>query len=385
MNHKKGQKMRQYLLLTVCGCFISLSASAFETHAKYAYLIDADTGYVMYDKASDVAMAPASMSKLMTAYMVFDALKSGKITLEDEFTVSENAWRKGGVKSGSSTMFLNPGQKVKIKDLLRGIIVQSGNDACIVVAEGLAGSEEVFASLMTQKAKEIGLENSTFANATGLPHKNHLMSSKDLAVLAQAIIRDFPEYYSIYSEKEFTYNKIKQGNRNPLLYSMDGADGLKTGHTEASGYGLTGSVKTPDGRRLIMVVNGLKSMKARSTESQKLMGYGLAGFENVVVFDKDAVVDEIPVWYGTSETVKAIPAQKTVMTIERGKRGGVVSKVIYDSPIVAPIAKGQKIGQLVIQTADNQTRTLDLLAQEDVEKVGYFGKLKRIVAGWLGK
>ena len=377
--------MRHYLLISVCVCLLSVSVSALETKAKYAYLIDSDTGYVMYDKASDVAMAPASMSKLMTAYMIFDALKNGKITLEDEFTVSENAWRKGGVKSGSSTMFLNPGQKVKIKDLLRGIIVQSGNDACIVVAEGLAGSEEVFAGLMTQKAKEIGLTDSTFANATGLPHPNHLMSSKDLATLARAIINDFPEYYSIYSEKEFTYNKIKQGNRNPLLYSMDGADGLKTGHTEASGYGLTGSVKTPDGRRLIMVVNGLKSMKDRSTESQKLMGYGVAGFENVVVFDKNTVVDEIPVWYGTNETVKAVPAQKALMTIERGKTSGVISKVIYDSPIIAPIAKGQKIGQLIIQTADNQTRTLDLLAQENVEKVGYFGKLKRIVAGWLGK
>ena len=377
--------MRRYLLVSACISLFSLSALGFETNAKYAYLIDAETGYVMYDKASDVAMAPASMSKLMTAYMVFDALKSGKITLEDEFSVSENAWRKGGVKSGSSTMFLEPGQKVKIKDLLRGIIVQSGNDACIVVAEGLAGSEEVFASLMTQKAKELGLKNSTFANATGLPHPSHLMSSKDLALLAQTIIRDFPEHYSIYSEKEFTYNKIKQGNRNPLLYSMDGADGLKTGHTEASGYGLTGSVKTPDGRRLIMVINGLKSMKERSTESQKLMGYGLASFENVVVFDKNTVVDEIPVWYGTAETVKVVPSQKALMTIERGKTSGVVSKVIYDSPIIAPITKGQKVGQLVIRTADNQTRTLDLLAQETVEKVGYFGKMKRIIASWLGK
>ena len=166
---------------------------------------------------------------------------------------------------------------------------------------------------------------------------------------------------------------------------MDGADGLKTGHTEASGYGLTGSVKTPDGRRLIMVINGLKTMKARGTESQKLMGYGLAGFENVVVFDKDTVVDKIPVWYGTAETVNVVPSHKAVMTIERGKTGGVVSKVIYDSPIVAPIAEGQKVGQLVIQTADNQTQTLDLLAQKSVEKVGYFGKMKRIIAGWFGK
>ncbi len=376
--------MRQFLLVSVCGCLFSLSATAFETAAKYAYLMDADTGYVMYDKASDVAMAPASMSKLMTAYMIFDALKNEKITLDTEFTVSENAWRKGGAKSGSSTMFLNPNQRVKVRDLLRGIIVQSGNDACIVAAEGLAGSEEVFAALMTQKAKELGLKNSTFANATGLPHPEHLMSSKDLAVLAQAIIRDFPEHYSIYAEKEFTYNKIKQGNRNPLLYTMDGADGLKTGHTEASGYGLTGSVKAKDGRRLIMVVNGLKSMKARSTESQKLMNYGLAGFENVTVFDKNTIVDTIPVWYGESETIEALPAEPATMTIERGKSGSVVSKVIYDSPIAAPIVQGQKIGQLVITTGDNQTKVLDLVAAKAVEKVGYFGKMKKMISSWLG-
>lgn len=385
LNHKlKGIKMHKYLLLSVCGCLISFTANAFETNAKYAYLIDADTGFVMYDKKSDVVMAPASMSKLMTAYMLFEAIKNGRISMEDEFVVSDNAWRKGGVKSGSSTMFLEPNKKVKVKDLLRGIIVQSGNDACIVAAEGLAGSEETFAKLMTQKAKELGLTESTFKNATGLPHPEHLMSSRDLARLAQALIRDFPEYYPIYSEKEFTYNKIKQGNRNPLLYSMDGADGLKTGHTEASGYGLTGSIKK-DGRRLIMVINGLKSMKARSEESQKLMGHGLSGFENVTVFEKDTVVDNLPVWYGEVQTVPAIPANAIVMTIERGNQKSVQTKVVYDSPIPAPIKKGQKVGQLIITADPNQTKTVDLLAGQDIEKVGYFGKLKRIVLSVFGK
>lgn len=376
--------MRKYLLASICVCLIATKALGFETNAKYAYLVDADTGYVMVDKQSEVAMAPASMSKLMTAYMIFDALKSGKITLEDEFLVSENAWRKGGVKSGSSTMFLEPGKLVKVKDLLRGIIVQSGNDACIVAAEGLAGSEDVFATLMSQKAKEIGLEHSTFANATGLPHPEHLMSSKDLALLAKEIIQKFPEYYSIYSEREFKYNGIKQGNRNPLLYTMDGADGLKTGHTEASGYGLTGSVKTKDGRRLIMVLNGLKSMKDRSTESQKVMGYGIAGFENVTVFHKGDVVEKIPVWYGTSEVVSAIVDTPAIMTIKRGQKAGVMTKIVYDTPVVAPVKKGQKLGTLVITTSDNQTRYMDLVAQENIDKVGYFGKLKKIVKSKLG-
>ena len=254
-------KRQLFLTLLASSIIVSVQAHAFDTTAKNALLMDAETGYVMLNKNADVPMPPASMSKLMTAYMIFDALKSGELSMDTEFTVSENAWRKGGAKSGSSTMFLKPNQKVKIKDLIRGIIVQSGNDACIVAAENMAGSEEIFADIMTRKAKDLGLSNASFKNATGLPQKGHEMSAADLAKLAQAIIRDFPEYYSIYSEKEFKYNGIKQGNRNPLLYGIEGADGLKTGHTEASGYGLTGSVKTADGRRLIMVINGLKSMK----------------------------------------------------------------------------------------------------------------------------
>ena len=318
--------MRYILILTICLMATTSSFATFDTKAKYALLIDADTGYIMYDKKSDIAMPPASMSKLMTAYMIFDALKSGKITEDDEFVVSENAWRKGGAKSGSSTMFLNPKQKVKVRDLLRGIIVQSGNDACIVAAEGLSGSEEAFADQMNHKAKELGLKDSTFYNATGLPQPGHVMSARDLAVLARALMRDFPEYYSIYSQKEFKYNGIKQGNRNPLLYTMDGADGLKTGHTEASGYGLTGSVKTRDGRRLIMVVNGLKSMNDRSSESQKLVGYGLANFENLLLYKKGAVLETIPVWYGQSETVEAVVPEDMLITLPRGQKTKLMRK-----------------------------------------------------------
>ncbi|MGN1063662.1 MAG: D-alanyl-D-alanine carboxypeptidase family protein, partial [Alphaproteobacteria bacterium] len=256
--------------------------------------------------------------------------------------------------------------------------------ACIVAAEGMAGDEEVFAALMTQKAKELGLKNTTFKNATGLPHPEHLMSSHDLALLAKALIQNFPEYYPIYSEKEFTYNNIKQGNRNPLLYTMDGADGLKTGHTQASGFGLTGSVKTQDGRRLIMVINGLKSMKERSSEAQKLMGYGLSAFENVLVFHKDKPIEDIPVWYGDAETVPAVLNQDLVLTVARGEQTGVVSKIIYDTPIVAPIQKGQTIGQVMVTTPNNQIKTVDLVAAKDIAPVGYFGKIKKILSGWFG-
>lgn len=378
--------MHKFLLLSVCGSLLlSLSAQAFETKAKYAYLIDAETGYVMYDKKADVAMAPASMSKLMTAYVLFDALKSGELTLEDEFKVSENAWRKGGAKSGSSTMFLEPGQMVKVKDLLRGIIVQSGNDACIVAAEGLSGSEDMFAHLMNQKAKDLGLTKSSFKNATGLPHPEHLMSAHDLAVLARAIIQQFPEYYSIYGEKEFTYNKIKQGNRNPLLYTMNGADGLKTGHTQASGYGLTGSAKTNDGRRLIMVLNGLKTMQARSDESQKLMGYGIAGFENLTLFTQKNSIEQMPVWYGKAESVSAVVDKDVIVTVARGQGKNIKADIKYTSPIQAPIHKGQKIGDLVVTMPDGQIIRTDLVSYQDIEKVGYFGKVKKFILSFLGK
>ena len=379
--------MKKYLISTILGCalFVSFSADAFETKAKYALLMDADTGYVMLNKKADVAMPPASMSKLMTAYMIFENLKQGKLTLDTEFTVSENAWKKGGAKSGSSTMFLKPNQKVKVQDLIRGIIIQSGNDACIVAAENIAGSEEVFADIMTRKAKELGLTNATFKNATGLTQKGHEMSSFDLAKLAQALIRDFPEYYPIYSEKEFKYNGIKQGNRNPLLYDVEGADGLKTGHTEASGYGLTGSAKLQDGRRLIMVINGLKSMAARREESKRLIGWGSGSFENITMYKKGDSVDTIPVWLGVSETVPATVNRDLTVTVPRGGAIDVKAEIHYNQPIPAPVLKGQKLGQVIVWGPDNQAQTADLIAASDMPKVGYFGKLKAIILSWFGK
>lgn len=373
--------MKKSLFLSTAGLsftFFALSAQAYDAVATNALLMDASTGYVMFEKEADIPMPPASMSKLMTAYMVFENLKTGKITLEDEFTVSENAWKKGGAKSGGSTMFLSPFEKVKVKDLLRGIIVQSGNDACIVVAENLAGTEEAFATIMTQKAKELGLKNATFKNATGLPDPEHKMSAKDLARLAQALIRDFPEYYSIYSEKSFSYNGITQGNRNPLLYTIAGADGLKTGHTEVSGYGLTGSVKGPDGRRLIMVINGLKSMRERQNEAQKLMNWGLIGFENITLIKKDQPIEKIPVWLGQQESVEAIAADSFVITIPKGTKTANDVLVTYDTPIVAPIQKGQKLGKILIKS-EMGSKSVDLIAAQSVEKVGYFGKLKQII------
>ena len=272
-------------------------AAAIETMAREALLVDMDTGAVLLEKNADKPMPPASMSKIMTTYMVFSRLREGKLAMDDTLPVSERAWRRGGCVSDGSTMCLKLGERVKVEDLLQGIIVQSGNDASIVIAEGLAGSEEAFASEMNKKAKEIGLKGSVFRNSTGLPEPDHVMTARDLAVLAERTIKDFPEYYHFYSEKEFTYNGIKQGNRNPLLYKSVGADGLKTGHTKEAGYGLTASAKQAD-RRVVLVVAGLPSMAARAEESVRLIDYAFREFENVPLVKAGEQVETASVWLG---------------------------------------------------------------------------------------
>ncbi len=374
--------MKKLLLCTLSGSvFFSLNAFGFTTLAKNALLMDADTGYIMFEKQADIPMPPASMSKLMTVYIVFEALKDGRLSMDDEFIVSENAWKKGGTTSGGSTMFLEPNTKVKVGDLLKGVVIQSGNDACITIAENMSGSEEAFAELMNEKAKELGLTNSTFKNATGLPHPEHKMSAKDLAKLAKVLINDFQEYYPIFAEKEFTYNGITQANRNPLLSKINGADGLKTGHTNDSGYGLTASVKKNDGSRLILVLNGLKSSKERDYESNRLASYGSQGFITKTLVYKDKVMASIPVWLGTTETVDAVTEKRYLVTQGRGKRLPKVS-ISYDSPISAPIKKGDVIGQLKIDNG-SKIDTLNLLAANDVGKAGYFKKLKQIILSWF--
>ena len=373
--------MKKLLLVSLLLGSTFLHAEELETAATHALLMDADTGTVLFEKNADERMHPASMSKLMTAYLLFEALKKGKYTMDTEFVVSDNAWAKGGAKTGGSTMFLNPKQSVKIHDLLRGIIVQSGNDACIVVAEGMAGSEEAFAQMMNAKAKKLGLQNSSFRNATGLPNPDHLMSAKDLAVLAQHLINDFPEYYPIYSEKEFTYNKITQQNRNPLLTQMPGADGLKTGHTSESGYGLTGSMKTYDGRRLIMVINGLKTMADRAKESQKVMSWGVANFENKAILSPDKGIVDVPVWLGEKKSVMGVPATKLVQTIHKWDMPDIKSVVRFEDPVLAPVTKGQKLGTITTTMPDGKEVVTDLVAGQDVPKLGYFAKIKALIFG----
>ncbi len=346
-----------------------LAAATIETQAAQAFLMDFDTGAVLLDKNADQLMPPSSMSKLMTAYMVFDRIDDGRLSLDDKLTVSEKAWRKGGSK-----MFVEVGNQVRVEDLLRGIIVQSGNDACIVLAEGLAGSEEAFAEQMTARAREMGMEKSTFRNSTGWPDPEHLMTARELAILAKRIILDHPQHYHYYAEKEFTWNDIRQGNRNPLLYRNIGADGLKTGHTEDAGYGLTASA-VQNGRRLILVVNGLPSMQARADESDRLMSWGFREFDNYALFKAGDVVDEAPVWLGDEETVPLVIAEDLKVTLPRADRNGMQVAVVYDSPIPAPVPAGQEIAKLRVTWPGGVPVEVPLQAGKEVEQLGAFGRI----------
>ena len=362
---------RTWVLVTVFAALAlaATGARAIETQAKQAYLIDVTTGSVLLEKDADRPMAPASMSKLMTIYMVFELLKDGRLTMDDKFLVSKKAWRKGGSK-----MFVKVNSRVSVGDLLRGIIVQSGNDACIVIAEGLAGSEDAFADQMTKRARELGLRDSTFKNATGWPHPEHLMSARDVAHLSMRIIRDFPEYYGIFSEMNFIYNKIKQGNRNPLLYRDVGADGLKTGHTEASGYGLAASALR-NGRRVVLVVNGLPSVRARSSESLRLIDWAFRAFDNYSLFEKGDTVDRADVWLGTEAQVPLIVERDVKVTLQRRFRRKMQAKIIFTGPIPAPIAKGAPIALLQVSAPEFKTLSIPLHAGIEVEQRGMFGRL----------
>lgn len=356
--------------------FVAVVATAevIDTKAREAILIDPSTGTVILNKNADEQMPPASMSKLMTAYLLFESIKDGRVSLDDKFRVSENAWRKGGAASGSSTMFLPPKSEVRVEDLIRGIIVQSGNDACIVVAESLAGSEEAFARRMTDKAHELGMTGSNFMNATGWPHPEHRTTARDLATLSTRIIQDFPELFSFYSEREFTYNGIRQSNRNPLIYGYVGADGMKTGHTSEAGYGLTGTAKQGD-RRLIVVVNGLKSSKDRASESARILDWGFREFNNYALFKAGDTVEIAPVWLGTKPTVALKIDRDVHLTMSRKSRRAMKVTVRYPSPISAPIKAGQSVGTLTIEAPDFETIEAPILAATDSQQLGMVGRL----------
>jgi D-alanyl-D-alanine carboxypeptidase (penicillin-binding protein 5/6) len=357
------------LLLSILLISFSVSpAGAFElpqTLAKEAYIMDYDSGTTLYEKLPDERMPTSSMSKVLTIIVVFDAIKAGKLSKEQTLPVSEKAWRIQGSK-----MFVAINSQVKVDDLIQGVIVQSGNDACIVLAEGIAGSEENFAALMNEKAKEIGMTNSHFMNASGWPDPDHYSTARDLAKMTAYLIKNYPDY-KYYSQKEFTYNNIKQGNRNPLLYANMGADGVKTGHTEDAGYGLIGSAER-DGRRVIMVINGTKSMQERADESKKLMEWALVSFKSVDVAKKGTVFANAPVILGEAKEVPLTITDDVRMTIPFKDSNAVKMQASYSSPLKAPVKSGDVIGKLSIQVGQLPPREVPLIAAADVQQAGFF-------------
>jgi D-alanyl-D-alanine carboxypeptidase (penicillin-binding protein 5/6) len=347
-----------------------------DTAAKWAYIEDFTTGATLLEKHADDEMPPSSMTKLMTMYLVYERLKQGRMRLEDELPVSERAWRMGGSK-----MFVQVGTTVKVEDLIRGVIVQSGNDACVVFAEAIAGSEEQFAELMNQKGREIGLTRSVFRNSTGWPDPEQHMSARDIATLARRIIRDFPEYYHYDAEKSFKYNGIDQGNRNPMVQKGTG-DGLKTGHTEAGGYGLVAS-SIRNGRRVILVLNGMTTMRERAEESERLMDWSYANFENVTLFTAGDVIERIPVWLGAEPTVPLVSGRDLVVTMPRTWRRNATIKVSYQTPLTAPVAKGDALGKLVMAGQGVPPMDVTLLAGADVPRLGLPGRALAVVSSWI--
>lgn len=349
---------------------LSSPASALDTEARAALVMDHNTGTVLLSKNADQAIPPASMSKLMTLYMLFEALQEGRLTLTDTFRVSEKAWRMGGSK-----MFLNQGDNVSIEDLIRGVIVQSGNDACVVIAEGLAGSENEFAIRMTQRARELGLNASTFANSTGWPHPDHRMSAEDLVNLATMLIVKFPEYYPYFAERTFTWEGIEQDNRNPLLGIDIGADGLKTGHTEEAGYGLVASAEQA-GRRITMMVTGLPTTRARLIESERLLGWAFREFAERELFAPGTMIAEADVWLGDALTVPLVSSEGVRTLIPWADREEMAVWVEYDGPIAAPIEAGQTVAQLVVSTPGIGEARYPLAAGAAVPEGGFMTRFQ---------
>lgn len=350
------------------------------TTAQQAIIVDYQTGAVLFEKNADERMPPSSMSKIMTSYLVFKEIKEGRLSLQDELPVSEKAWRIQGSK-----MFVPLGGKVKVEDLIRGMVIQSGNDACVVLAEGIAGSEESFAERLNEEARHLGMTASNFRNSSGWPDPDHYVTARDLAILAIRVIKDFPEYYKYYSEKEFTYGTdqkgapIRQGNRNPLLYKNTGADGIKTGHTEAAGYGLTASA-IRDGRRIVMVLNGLPSMKSRGEESERLLDWAFREFGTYQITKAGQVMDKVDVWLGEQESVQLAAARDLVVTLPRRARSQLKVTTAFDAPVPAPIKKGTELGKLVITAPGIEPIEAPLVAESDVAKLGFTSRIAAAVS-----
>ena len=365
---------KNLIKLVLVFIFILKSSLVFGfSNAKQAVLIDADTGYVLYEKNADELTAPSSMSKMMTVYLIFEKLQNGTLSLTDQLEVSKAAWAKRG-----SRMFLEENSQVSVEDLLRGIIVQSGNDACVVIAEAFSGTEENFSEELNIKAREIGLKNSNFTNSTGWPDEGHLSTARDLSIIAIKTVQNFPEYYHFYAEESFEYNGINQRNRNTLLNKPVGVDGLKTGHTEAGGYGLAASALRKN-QRLIMIINGLSSNKERTVEAIQLLEWGYRNFTNFDLLKEGMTVLQAKVWLGDKKTVPLVINEDTKITIPSESRDKLQFKVEYDSPISAPIEEGTKMAELEITAPGIDSLRIPLYAGSTITSLGPLSKLLSVV------
>ena len=373
----KHLSLRLFAAFLFCTPVAVQAQESAQSVAEYVYITDFNSGRVLMDKNGGAPMKPASMAKIMTTYLAFERIAQGSLSLDDSFVVSERAWKKGG-----SRMFLNPGSQVTIRELLHGVVVQSGNDAAIVLAEGLSGSEDAFADEMNDKARELGMFNTVFRNSTGWPDPDLTTTAHDLNLLSTALIKDFPsdkypELYPMFKVKNYTYNDIKQGNRNPLLYKDESADGLKTGHTEESGYGLVGSAKRGN-QRIIMVLNGMKSKNERAQESRRLMDFMFREFKQYEFYDDGQVIDKANVWLGDKATISLLAGEDVYKVMSRRERRDLKVTLNWSDPIPAPLKKGQEVGSIQL-TYDGRVENYPLIAAEDVAELGFLDRITEAV------
>ncbi len=378
---------------TIFSAFVLLLVATFDVHAQnyetranHALLIDAGSNSILFEKEADVQIPPASLAKLMTMEVVFHALSTGELSPSDEFLISENAWRRGGANSGGSTMFAKLNSTVSLENLIRGIIIQSANDACIAVAEGMAGSEAAFASIMNQRAIEIGLIGSNFRNSTGLPDPDQYVTLKDLAKLSRHIITTYPQWYKIYSELEFEWNGILQRNRNPLLRAGIGADGMKTGYTDESGYAIVGTTQK-EGKRFIAVMSGMKTKRERAEESRKLLDWGSRAFQIIDLFDDEEVIGQARVYGGDKRGVDVVGKGPIAILVPKGNRDRLRARIVYQGPLMPPVQQGDQVATLKVWIGDILSQETPLYAAETVEKGGLVRRASdaasELLLGWI--
>ncbi len=365
------------LIILISFCVSNTHSSEFNIKARTVILQDYLSGKILYEKNADLKIFPASMTKIMTTIIAFDLIKSGQLTLDEKFFVSENAWRLS--QAGYSSMFIMVNDQISVENLLKGIIISSGNDACIALAEGIAGTEDEFAIMMTAKANEIGMTNTNFANSSGINHPENLSTVRDIMIMSNYLIKNYPQYYEYYKLKEFTWDRtggepITQGNRNPLLYKNIGADGIKTGFLSYEKFSLASSI-IKNGRRLIAVGSGFKSKNSRSKESQKLLTWGLTNFNTIEIAKKDTKFTELDVWLGQKDKVQVYTSNDIYKTVKKARLNKLETKIIYNGPVQAPIKKNDKIAKLIISYEGNKLSEHDLLAYENIKKKNIISRI----------